>query len=194
MRFLERSNADSIASAQSLADYAHMLITCPDCQQSISDAAPACPHCGRPRDAATTHQRLPIGSDNGDVAEAVLATRSAVTISDVILNSTILVTALLGLVGLVSLLFFRWLTIGSEKYTTAALLKQLFLLPAGNQDAPWYISIGLIGLFLIPTAAAILPPILYGLSHQNPALEARSVDRWAARFGGLALASLIGCD
>ena len=24
------------------------LITCPDCQKQISDAAPACPHCGRP--------------------------------------------------------------------------------------------------------------------------------------------------
>jgi hypothetical protein len=24
------------------------LVTCPDCQNSISDAAPACPRCGRP--------------------------------------------------------------------------------------------------------------------------------------------------
>ncbi len=24
------------------------LITCPDCRQDVSDAAPACPHCGRP--------------------------------------------------------------------------------------------------------------------------------------------------
>lgn len=28
------------------------LITCPDCGQSVSDAAPACIHCGRPRDRA----------------------------------------------------------------------------------------------------------------------------------------------
>jgi len=29
------------------------LITCPDCAQQISDAAPTCPHCGRPSASAT---------------------------------------------------------------------------------------------------------------------------------------------
>jgi len=28
------------------------LITCPDCQAQVSDAAPACPKCGRPMAAA----------------------------------------------------------------------------------------------------------------------------------------------
>lgn len=28
------------------------LTTCPDCQKGISDAAPTCPHCGRPNSAA----------------------------------------------------------------------------------------------------------------------------------------------
>ena len=28
------------------------LVTCPDCQAQISDAAPACPKCGRPMAAA----------------------------------------------------------------------------------------------------------------------------------------------
>lgn len=30
------------------------LVPCPDCQRSISDAAPACPHCGRPANAPAT--------------------------------------------------------------------------------------------------------------------------------------------
>lgn len=30
------------------------LVTCPDCAAKISDVAPACPHCGRPRDGMTT--------------------------------------------------------------------------------------------------------------------------------------------
>lgn len=28
------------------------LIQCPDCRGSVSDVAPACPHCGRPNAAA----------------------------------------------------------------------------------------------------------------------------------------------
>jgi hypothetical protein len=28
------------------------LVTCPDCNGSVSDVAPACPHCGRPNTAA----------------------------------------------------------------------------------------------------------------------------------------------
>jgi len=33
------------------------LINCPDCKKQISDAAPACPHCGRPgRQAVTVEQ------------------------------------------------------------------------------------------------------------------------------------------
>lgn len=29
------------------------LTTCPDCNKPMSDAAPACPHCGRPNASST---------------------------------------------------------------------------------------------------------------------------------------------
>jgi len=32
------------------------LIECPDCKKQISDIAPACPHCGRPRVQAVPQQ------------------------------------------------------------------------------------------------------------------------------------------
>lgn len=32
------------------------LVTCPDCEKQVSDAAPACPHCGRPMRATTIEQ------------------------------------------------------------------------------------------------------------------------------------------
>ena len=34
------------------------LITCPDCNNSISDQAPACPHCGRPKKREHTSQYI----------------------------------------------------------------------------------------------------------------------------------------
>ena len=37
------------------------LVTCPDCQAQISDAAPACPKCGRPMGARPT-RRTPLRS------------------------------------------------------------------------------------------------------------------------------------
>src|SRR5690625_870182 len=41
-------------------EHAMPLITCPDCQKSISDAAPYCIHCGRPEPAAASHQQMPL--------------------------------------------------------------------------------------------------------------------------------------
>ena len=35
------------------------LVTCPDCQAQISDAAPACPKCGRPMRMAPTPAQAP---------------------------------------------------------------------------------------------------------------------------------------
>lgn len=35
-----------------------MLVTCPDCGKEISDAAPACPNCGRP---SASRSRIPLG-------------------------------------------------------------------------------------------------------------------------------------
>lgn len=32
-----------------------MLINCPDCNRQISDQAPACPGCGRPKDEGTPY-------------------------------------------------------------------------------------------------------------------------------------------
>jgi len=32
------------------------LTTCPDCEHSVSDQAPACPQCGRPMTAQTTER------------------------------------------------------------------------------------------------------------------------------------------
>ncbi len=44
------------------------LIQCPDCKQAISDAAPACPHCGRPRSAGRSSQGLAPQKQSSGVA------------------------------------------------------------------------------------------------------------------------------
>lgn len=41
------------------------LITCPDCQKEVSDAAPACPSCGRPRTEVAVKK---VGSGVGKLA------------------------------------------------------------------------------------------------------------------------------
>lgn len=42
------------------------LIECPDCKRQVSDLAPSCPGCGRPKKASR-----PIGPTIGDTAKSV---------------------------------------------------------------------------------------------------------------------------
>jgi len=53
------------------------LVTCPDCNSQISDAAPACPKCGRPAAAAHTSPA------RGQQPETVLFEDKSVKVTDV---------------------------------------------------------------------------------------------------------------
>ena len=68
------------------------LITCPDCKAEISDAAPACPRCGRPAAAAASAPRSNArgAGVQTETAERVLFEDSAVTVTNVrvLVNAT----------------------------------------------------------------------------------------------------------
>lgn len=166
-----------------------MLITCPDCLQKISDVAPACLHCGRPLASTpqpTTASAVAPTESHEFVPEAA---RTEITIGDVILNSTVFVTSLLGIASCVVLVSFRWMQIGWEEYTTSTMLQNLFMAREVHKDTPWYLSIGLGCVFLLPTAACLLPGVFYYVSSRTELL-ARTVDGWTARLAGIGLGAL----
>jgi hypothetical protein len=51
------------------------LVTCPDCERSVSDSAPSCPGCGRPMQNATP-AALAAAPESGSVLRPILATAS----------------------------------------------------------------------------------------------------------------------
>jgi uncharacterized membrane protein YvbJ len=68
------------------------LITCEDCGKSVSDQAPACPHCGRP-----------MGAQRVQTSEDSFLTRSR-GCGDLVLygGAILIIVALLGLRGCLS--------------------------------------------------------------------------------------------
>ena len=63
------------------------LMQCPDCGKQISEAAPACPHCGRPRDQDGTPVTTQLTAKSLKAAQAIGAILIALSLLGLMTNS-----------------------------------------------------------------------------------------------------------
>jgi len=77
-----------------------MLTTCPDCKSEISDAAPACPKCGRPLASVAAAKKASNGRLVGGLALIALGAIGYFAINDLYITMGAVIAGVAGLVML----------------------------------------------------------------------------------------------